>query len=104
MTLAALVVWMVLVHAVTQVVTVSKIMFPFRALVPPLKCSMCVGFWVGVALTQYGLYFPGLPRHHGWFGVVLSVVASGMAASAWAHLARALHPDAPEHPDDEAAP
>lgn len=113
-TLLSLLAWLAVVHGVTQVITVSRVFYPVRALLAGtgvgdfLKCSMCAGWWVGLSLSQWGWFFPGLPSWKflawplpAWASFLLSALCSAFAASAWAYLARGLHPDAPEHPDDE---
>lgn len=83
-----LVVWALVVHGITQIVTVARIARPIRAAAPAplgalLSCPMCFGFWVGV-----GLSLAGLSPSHAWvtWPLFAEAVADGAAASAvaWA--------------------
>lgn len=54
--------WALVTYGITLVITGSKVAAPLRRLFSFsetlshfLTCPMCVGFWVGVALTAFGL-------------------------------------------------
>jgi hypothetical protein len=83
-----IIVWGLVVHGITQIVTVSRIARPVREAAPPplrafLSCPMCLGFWVGLALSLSGL--SPLAPFVSWPGLARAV-ADGAAASAvcWA--------------------
>lgn len=90
-----LLVWALAAHGLTQIVTVSRIARPIREAAPPrlqalLSCPMCLGFWVGLALSLSGLSplavlvtWPGLAR-----GVVDGAAASAVCWAAHVALAR----------------
>ena len=76
--------WALVVHGMTQIVTVSRIAQPIReAASPPLRallsCAMCFGFWVGLALSLAGL---GPVRQIVGLPVTASTILDGAAASA----------------------
>lgn len=92
--LASVLVWALVVHGLTQIVTVSRIAQPIResplgSRLYVLHCPMCFGWWAGVALSLAGLSpLAGLVA----WPLVLRACADGWAASAvaWAaHVALA---------------
>ena len=92
--LASLLVWALVVHGLTQIVTVSRIARPIRESLLGSKfyvlhCPMCFGWWVGFGLSLAGLSpLAGLVS----WPIALRALADGWAASAvaWAaHVALA---------------
>lgn len=86
--MSLILVWALTVHGITQIVTVSRIARPVREAAPTpiralLSCPMCFGFWVGIALSLFGL--SPLGPFVSW-PVVARGVVDGAAASAvcWA--------------------
>jgi hypothetical protein len=56
--------WLLVTYGITLVITGSKIAEPFRKLMAKhvscyfFSCPMCVGFWVGLALTFTSISSP----------------------------------------------
>lgn len=93
MTPAYIIAWALVVHGLTQIITVSKIARPLRLLAAPvpllgewIRCAMCFGFWAGIALSLAGF---GLLRAIG-FGRAASAFGDGCAASALAYAAHVV--------------
>jgi len=89
----ALVFWLLLTHVVTQIVTISTIAKPLRERLGglpfggALSCSMCCGWWVGLALSLLGERPAGLVA--GW-PFWAEALADAFAASAWTSAADLL--------------
>jgi hypothetical protein len=86
--MSLLLTWALVVHGVTQIVTVSRIARPIREAAPSslralLSCAMCFGFWVGFMLSLAGL---GPVRQVVGWPVAASALLDGAASSAvaWA--------------------
>jgi hypothetical protein len=90
-----LIVWMLVVHGLTQIVTCSKAVSPLRRLVTwidpswlghGIRCPMCVGFWCGFALHVSGLLSLACVPNQRWLGAVLA----GCVSSAWCYFAHVV--------------
>jgi hypothetical protein len=83
-----LIAWALVIHGVTQIVTVSRLFAPLRAAAPwpwlsgLLKCPMCTGFWVGFVASTLGL---GPIQAIGMWPWPMAAIADGAAASAVAY-------------------
>ena len=90
-----MILWLLLTYGITLVITGSSIFRPVRQMDPTglLKCPMCTGWWVGMALTfcNLGPAFTGI---HPFVGIepvlganigqlLPTMLANAFSASAW---------------------
>ena len=81
-----MILWLFLTYGITLVITGSKIFRIFREwdATGLLKCPMCTGWWVGLALSLYSLGpASGQVWHTEMPQILLTMLANAFSASAW---------------------
>ena len=85
MSLATVILFLVASWGATQVLTVGRVFNAIRPNYYFFKCPMCIGFWVGAALS-YGFFHYGVWDHASRGQMALMMFVCACAASAVSYL------------------